>query len=209
MVRPVAEIAYTMLATCERSATSAKCETSIDVDTSPETEPDDQRLVADAQAGDRGAFSELVRRHQAAIYRICFRILYDAEDAADATQDAFVRAYKNLSAFRQQSSFKTWLVRIAVNVSLNARSHQRDGVLLDDIMVDPARSVEDMVVQAEAVRQLHRCLQRLPFKHRAAVVLRDLEGFSYREVAIALAVPEGTAKGWAHRGRALLKELLT
>ncbi len=179
------------------------------VEASPETEPDDQRLVADAQAGDRGAFSELVRRHQAAIYRVCFRILYDAEDAADATQDAFVRAYKNLSSFRQQSSFKTWLMRIAVNVSLNARSHQRDGVLLDDIMADPAPGVEDIIMQAEAVEQLHRCLQRLPFNHRVAVVLRDLEGFSYREVAIALAVPEGTAKSWAHRGRALLKELLT
>lgn len=179
------------------------------MDVPPEIDQDDQRLVADAQSGDRGAFSELVRRHQVTIYRVCFRILFDAEDAADAAQDTFVRAFKNLSTFRQQSSFKTWLVRVAVNVSLNARSHQRNGVLLEDVIGDPAPSAEEIVMRAETVQQLHRCLQMLPPQHHVAVVLRDLEGFSYREVAIALNVPEGTAKGWVHRGRARLKELLT
>ncbi|MBA3944574.1 MAG: sigma-70 family RNA polymerase sigma factor [Herpetosiphonaceae bacterium] len=166
-------------------------------------------MVAQAQDGDRKAFSELVRRHQTAIYRVCFRILCDAEDAADATQEAFMRAYDKLSTFHNQSAFRTWMTRVAVNVSLNARSHQRDGVPLDDMLVAADPSVEDTVVRAEAVQQLHGALQGLPFNHRVAVILRDLEGLSYREVAQALGVPEGTAKGWAHRGRAQLKELLT
>lgn len=172
-------------------------------------ELDDQQLVAQAQRGDRPAFSELVRRHHAAIYRVCFRILLDAEDAADATQEAFLRAYNKLGTFHNRSAFKTWMVRVAVNVSLNARSQQRDGIPLGDLQLASGPSVESLVVRSEAVAELYRALQALPFNHRVAVILRDLEGYSYADVAAALDVPEGTAKGWAHRGRQRLKELLT
>ena len=172
-------------------------------------ELDDQQLVAQAQRGDRQAFSELVRRHHAAIYRVCFRILFDAEDAADATQEAFLRAYSKLRTFHNRSAFKTWMVRVAVNVSLNARSEQRDGIPLDDLQLASGSSVESLVVRTEAVAELYRALQALPLNHRMAVILRDLEGYSYAGVAAALDVPEGTAKGWAHRGRQRLKELLT
>ena len=172
-------------------------------------EADDQGLVAQAQDGDRKAFAELVRRHQAAIYRVCFRILFDEEDAADATQETFLRAYNKLSTFDRRSAFKTWLVRVAVNVSLNARGQQPDRLPLDDLSLPPSPSAESIVMRTEAVGQLYRALQALPFNHRVAVILRDLEGLSYRHVADMLEVPEGTAKGWAHRGRERLKELLT
>ena len=170
---------------------------------------DDQQLVAQAQRGARTAFSELVRRHHAAIYRVCFRILFDAEDAADATQETFMRAFDKLSTFHSRSTFKTWLVRVAVNVSLNARSQQRDGMPLDELRLPATPSAEAVVLQAETVAQLYRALQALPYKHRVAVILRDLEGYSYADVATVLDVPEGTAKGWVHRGRKRLKELLT
>ena len=101
------------------------------------------------------------------------------------------------------------MVRVAVNVSLNARSQQRNGVPLEDIQLAPAPSAENLVMRALEVQRLHQCLQLLPFNHRVAVILRDLEGFSYRDVAGTLNVPEGTAKGWVHRGRERLKELLT
>lgn len=140
---------------------------------------------------------------------MCFRILFDAEDAADATQEAFLRAYDKLSSFHNRSAFKTWMVRVAVNVSLNARSQQRDGIPLDDLGLPTTPSAEAVVMRAEAVAQLHRALQALRFDHRVAVILRDLEGYSYADVAAALEVPEGTAKGWVHRGRERLKELLT
>ncbi len=172
-------------------------------------ELDDHVLVAQAQAGDRKAFSELVRRHQAAIYRVCFRILLDAEDAADATQETLLRAYSKLHTFNGRSAFKTWLVRVAVNVSLNARSQRREGVQLDHIVPPSIPSAESAAMQAEAVSQLYRALRLLPATHRAAVILRDLEGLSYRDVATVLEVPEGTAKGWVYRGRKQLKELLT
>ena len=171
-------------------------------------EADDGTLVARTRAGDRGAFSALVRRHQATVFRVCHRILGDHEDAADATQEAFVRAYRKLDTFQGQSAFRTWLLRLTVNVSLNERTRRRSTAPLDDERAAPGAGA-DTIAQAEASAQIHQALQRLPANHRAAVVLRDLEGLSYAEVATALAVPEGTAKGWAHRGRERLKDILT
>lgn len=170
---------------------------------------EDTRLVDLARDGDRRAFGELVDRHQAAVYRVCYRVLWHAEDAADTTQDTFIRAFDKLDTFQQRSSFKTWLTRIAVNLAINARSRQDNAATWDGLLPGAAPSAEDMVVQAETMQQVHLALRQLPVNHRVAVVLRDLEGYSYRDVAEALDVPEGTAKGWAHRGRQRLKELLT
>lgn len=112
----------------------------------------------------------------------------------------------------QVLAFKTWLLRLTVNVSLNERNRRKPIVPLDDTYErhpapDPGPEAE--FLRSEAAEQLHRALQALPPNHRAAVVLRDLEGLSYGEVATVLGVPEGSAKGWAHRGRARLKDLLT
>ena len=173
---------------------------------------DDAALVARAQAGDRRAFAALVRRHEAMVYRVCSRVLGNREDAEDAAQEAFLRAYRKLGTFRGESAFATWLLRLAVNVSLNERARRRRRPW-SRARVDPVGGIatgpEAEVLHAEAAAQLHRALQALRPDHRAAVILRDLEGLTYGEVAAALGVPEGTAKGWAHRGRKRLKELLT
>jgi RNA polymerase sigma-70 factor (ECF subfamily) len=169
----------------------------------------DQHLTYQAQQGDRGAFSELVRRHYAAIYRVCFRILFDKDDAADATQEVFLRAFKNLGSFRGGSTFKTWLVRIAVNTSLTARGQQTSDASFDELAVQPSLSAEADVMRIEALVQLHTALHQLPLNHRIAVILRDLEGYSYADIATAMDVPEGTAKGWVFRGRVQLKDVLT
>ena len=173
----------------------------------------DAVLIERVRAGDRSAFNTLVLRHQAVVYRVCYRVLGDPDDAADATQEAFLRAYRRLDSFRGQSAFKTWLMRLTVNVSLNERERRKPTEPLDGTASNERPDPEtpdpaSTVVRAEAVAQLHRALQQLPPNHRAAVVLRDLEEFSYAETATALGVPEGTAKGWAHRGRARLKDLL-
>jgi len=163
----------------------------------------DTALVERIRMGDRAAFDTLVRRHQAIVYRVCYRIL------ADATQEALLRAYRKLDTFRGQSAFKTWLMRLTVNVSLNERERRKATLPLDEVLLATLPDHSTDLAQAEAVTQIHQALQQVPPNHRAAVVLRDLEGFSYAEVAIALGVPEGTAKGWAHRGRSRLKDLLT
>lgn len=169
---------------------------------------DDAALVARAIAGEREAFSALVGRHHATVFRVCARILGDREDAADATQETFLRAFRKLDTFRGQSAFRTWLLRVAVNVSLNARAGRRPTMPLDDERAAPGAG-EGTLAQAEAAAQVHHALHHLPANHRAAIVLRDLEGLSYAEVAAALAVPEGTARVWAHRGRERLKDILT
>lgn len=170
---------------------------------------DDSDLLACAQAGDRSAFSELARRHQAAVYRVCRRILGRQEDAEDATQDAFLRAYDKLGTFRGRSTFRTWLLRLAVNVSLNARERRKETSPMEGVDPPSGDDLEGDALRAEAAAGVHRALRRLPPTHRAAVVLRDLEGLAYGEVGEVLEIPEGTARVWAHRGRERLKELLT
>jgi RNA polymerase sigma-70 factor, ECF subfamily len=175
---------------------------------------DDGALVARAKAGDRKAFSELVRRHRSVVYRICYRILGNREDAEDATQEAFIRAYDKLDTFQERSAFKTWMLRLTVNASLNEldRARRKRSLLLEPESLrsvpSPEASPEADLLEFEALSRLHEALRLLPPNHRAAIVLHDLEGLTWQEAAASLGVPEGTAKAWAHRGRRRLKELL-
>ncbi|MBV9452910.1 MAG: RNA polymerase sigma factor, partial [Rubrobacter sp.] len=154
---------------------------------------------------------ELVRRHQAIVYRSCYRILGDREDAKDASQEVFIRAYRKLDTFRGRSAFKTWMLRIAMNVSLNERSLRNfphaDIISAESIPGTDAPEAE--LLKSDATAQIHKALQLVQPNHRAAVVLHDLEGLTYKEIGESLAIPEGTAKSWVHRGRGRLKELLT
>ena len=144
-------------------------------------------------------------------YRSCYRVLGDPEDARDASQEAFIRAYRKLDTFRGHSAFKTWVLRIAMNVGLNERSRRElprtDIVSAESILGTEASEAE--LLRSEAAAQVHKALQLVQPNHRAAVVLRDLEGLTYEEIGEYLAIPEGTAKSWVHRGRGRLKELLT
>lgn len=172
---------------------------------------DDGALVRRAQDGNRGAFSELVRRHQHAVYRFCYRVLGEREDAKDASQEAFIRAYKRLGTFRGRSEFGTWMLRVATNVSLNERARRKtppaDAGLIE-ALPDP-EVPEDELLKAEVVTTVHEALRLVGSEERAAVVLHDLEGLTYGETAEFLGIPEGTAKTWVRRGRQRLKELLT
>jgi RNA polymerase sigma-70 factor (ECF subfamily) len=171
----------------------------------------DSVLVQRTRNGDRRAFSELVRRHQYVVYRSCYRILGDREDARDASQEAFIRAYRKLDTFGGHSAFRTWMLRVAMNVSLNELGRRKlprtDIALVEDLPGPEAPETE--LMKSDAAAQLREALQLVQPNHRAAVVLRDLEGLTYRETAESLGIAEGTAKSWVHRGRERLKELLT
>ena len=174
-------------------------------------ELDDSVLVERTRDGDRRAFSELVRRHQAVVYRSCYRILGDREDAKDASQEAFIRAYRKLDTFRGRSTFRTWILRVAINVSLNEHSRRelpRAGIATAEDIPGP-EAPETELMRSEAAARIHEALQLVQPNHRAAIVLHDLEGLSYRETAEVLGNTEGTARSWAYRGRKRLKELLT
>ena len=173
---------------------------------------DTTTLVKQTQNGDRRAFSELVRRYQTTVYRSCYRILGDKEDAKDASQETFLRAYNKLDTFRGRSTFKIWLLRVAMNVSLNERSSRGRKVPHNNIdlaqFVASTEAPEAELMRAEAAAQMHDALELVRPDHRAAIVLRELEGLTYQETAEALGVSEGTAKSWVHRGRKQMKRLL-
>ncbi len=172
-------------------------------------ERNDVTLVAEARAGKREAFSELVRRHQTAIYRVCYRVLGNPEDAEDAAQEAFLRAYDRLATFESRSTFKTWMTRLAVNVSLNARVRRKSSSPLLDVLRSNEPDPEAQSIRSESVHELREALRLLPDGQRIAIVLHDLEGMPYKEIAEVLDVPPGTAKVWAFRGRERLRDLLT
>ena len=130
-------------------------------------ELDDNVLVEQARNGDRRAFSVLVRRHQTVVYRSCYRILGDREDAKDASQEAFIRAYRKLDTFKGRSAFKTWLLRVAMNVSLNERSRRE----IPRADVDLARFVpgletpETELTKSEEAAQIHEALRLVQPNH--------------------------------------------
>jgi len=179
---------------------------------------DDQRLIAKCLDGDSVAFGALVRRYQDRLYNTVYRLVDNAEDAADVVQDAFLNAYQSLEGFKGDSQFFTWLYRIAVNTAISHKRKQR--VLLSiDAGRNGATSVQPLdeseysrpghaLEQAEQHQRVHRALQQLSSEHRAVLILKDMEGQKYEEMADVLGVPIGTIRSRLHRARAELRELL-
>lgn len=172
---------------------------------------EDQNLAERAAGGDVEAFARLVRTHSGLVYRVAVRIL-NAEEAQDASQEVWIRVWKNIRKFRGESAFSTWLYKITVNTCLSTlrKEQAREARELDEeLPYLPANlSIEDdpetAALAGERREELLRALERVRAEHRAALVLRHMEGLSYAEVAQILEVPDGTAKGWVSRGRAAL-----
>ncbi len=171
---------------------------------------DERDLIARSCAGDLDAFDSLVRAHQERIYNLAYRLTGNREDATDAAQEAFVRAYQALPRFRQASAFSTWLYRIATNAALDL-VRRRPAIPPVELTADhPARDDPEAEAQRrETHRRVHAALGHLPPEYRAAVVLRDLQGLEYEEVARVLQVPIGTVRSRISRGREALRAQLT
>jgi len=170
----------------------------------------DSTLVAAARAGDHDAFAELVRRYQRLVYAVSYRLLRDQTLAEDVTQDAFVRAYLSLDRFRG-TSFRAWVLRIAHNAALDQlRSLARHRhVPLEDVPERPEPSSSFGPVEHEGLTAaLEAALAALPPDQRAVVLLADVEGLPYDEVAEVLAIPLGTVKSRLARARTRLRVLL-
>jgi RNA polymerase sigma-70 factor (ECF subfamily) len=172
----------------------------------------DRALVEAASRGDREAFDELVRRHQAAIVGLARVLAGRTEEPEDLAQEVFVRAWKSLSTFRGDSSFRTWLHHVAVNV---VRSHHSKRSTLMR-MIKPATDDDpEPVADTESVEQsltrrdaIEHALAILPPELREAVTLRDLQGLDYKDIADMLGVPIGTIESRIFRGRQRLRPLL-
>lgn len=178
---------------------------------------DEAELATSAGRGDVAAFNRLVEQYQALAYSVAYRALGDPEAAADATQDAFLAAYNGIGGFRG-GSFKAWLLRIVTNACHDAgrKVARRPSTSLDaivelpggDTFVDPAPLPEDESLRAELVRQIEECLLDLPFEQRAVVILADMHGLSYDEIAEATGASLGTVKSRLNRGRLHLRDRL-
>ncbi len=175
---------------------------------------DDNRLLQQVVQGDRQAFAVLVRRHQRTVFHVAWRYVGDDEDARDVTQAAFVRAWQNCASFRGDSSFRTWLVQIAINLALNFRrdrSRRRQEPLGDEqtTLPDPhTQHPTDRIAHAETAEQLRQAVEALPPKQRMVVELRVHEGLSFKEVADIAECSEDAAKANFHYALKRLRSLL-
>jgi RNA polymerase sigma-70 factor (ECF subfamily) len=182
---------------------------------------DETELVTELQAGSDAAFDWLVTHYHAPVYNLVYGILSDAADAADVTQEVFLKAFRGIRGFRRGSSLKTWLYRIAVREALNQRrwwtrhlkwqtSMEGDGAGDSPAMqleAEDATPYEQLVTR-EVETLVRRALAEVPAAFRSAVILRDLEGLSYEEIAEVLEVSVGTVKSRILRGRRALREIL-
>lgn len=184
--------------------------------------PGDERAVTRFLAGDVEGFEQIVRHYSGMVFTLAARLVGPVE-AEDVVQETFLRAYRGLEKFRGDSSLKTWLYAIALNrararhgalarlktVFAGSRGPERDPFSdwLDEA-VDPAASPEETAMVRERRRKLRAAMADLPEEFRSAVILRDLEGLAYEEIAEVLSVPIGTVRSRIARGRALLKEAL-
>ena len=181
----------------------------------PTSNEPDAELVRLAQAGDLDAFAEIVRRHERRLHVVLLRILDDMRDAEEATQDAFVQAWRNLDRYRGDAAFFTWLYRIGVNTAL-ARTRRRAPLMVSIESIEsysgahPARDPgPELAVEAGDLRaRIVAALEALSFEYREAVVLRDVAGLSNEEVASALGISIAAAKSRIHRARLQLRDLL-
>jgi RNA polymerase sigma-70 factor (ECF subfamily) len=168
----------------------------------------DSWLVGKARAGDVDAYEVLVRRHRDRIYRIALRMLGDRHDAEDVAQDVVIQVWTALAGFTGASSFTTWLYRIVVNRCLNQIRRRRLTRPVLDGDPPPAAGAEDMVIARQRARAAMEAVAALPPDQRAVVVLHQLEGLSYREVAAVVNISEDAVRGRLHRARVSLFETL-
>ena len=178
---------------------------------------DDRRLIADCLSGRRDAFGELVFRYQARLYNAAMRLVDNPEDAADVVQDAFLNAYQSLHTFKGDAEFFTWLYRIAFNTAITLKRKKRPAVSLDatgpDGRIDPDDPSEYVKPGAalernEDERELQEAMNRLSHEHKEVLVLKDIEGLKYEDIAEILGVPIGTIRSRLHRARLELRDLL-
>lgn len=180
---------------------------------------DERALIERCRRGDLAAFEPLVERYRERVWRLAYTYLRDPEDAWDVAQETFVRAWQSLGAFRGQSAFYTWLFRIAVNLAADrarqraarARALGSERVPEEEMartLPDAGPGPDEAAARAEQRERIRRALDLLPPHHRTIIMLSDLEGLTYREIAEVLAIPIGTVMSRLHNARKRLREVL-
>ena len=188
---------------------------------------DEAALIAELQAGSEQAFAWLITRYHQPIYSLLARTVHDRADAADLTQEVFVKVFRGIGRFHGESSLRTWIYRIALHEASNQRRwwmrHKQQEIPIEqemtegscgapiklkEMLVDPAESPFEMAIHTENRERVEAALGLVPEPFRTTLILRDIEGFVYEEVAEIQGVNLGTVKSRLVRGRALLKAIL-
>jgi RNA polymerase sigma-70 factor (ECF subfamily) len=174
-------------------------------------------LIQRCAAGDESAFAELVAEHQRMVVQLAMNLLGDRDEALDLSQDVFIRVFRTIGQFRGQSALRTWIYRIAVNQARNRhrfwrRRRRSDQVSLDahveahgDFQSGAESGPDRILAQKELAARLKDALEALPFDQRTAIVLREVDGLSYDEIAFSLGVAVGTVKSRLTRARQSLR----
>lgn len=186
------------------------------------TDPGDAALIQRCQAGDQAAFQVVVERYQQRLYAVAYGILHNREDALDAVQTTFIKMHRSLDGFKSQSGLYTWLYRICTNaaIDLHRKRARRPTVEFDEAVAHSPEAGADVVgrhhddsprralANRELGERIREAIAQLPDGQREAIVLREIEGMSYKEIAEALDVSVGTVMSRLHYGRKRLQELL-
>ncbi|HEX2928450.1 MAG TPA: sigma-70 family RNA polymerase sigma factor [Candidatus Binatia bacterium] len=177
----------------------------------------DRELVQKCQAGDMSAFEELVSRYHQKVFTVILGLLRSREDALEVAQETFFRAYRKIHSFQGDSSFYTWIYRIAVNLAIDAQRRQKrnpldfresmDGVLeaQNEVAKDPFGDVHDKQLRENLIKAIND----LTPEHKAVIVLRTIEGLSYKDIGAILGCSEGTVMSRLHYARKKLQEKLS
>ena len=179
---------------------------------------DDKHILARARRGELDAFEELVRQYEKRVYAVALRSSGSPEDAADITQEVFLRAWRSIESFRGDSGFSTWLFRITMNLCVDHARHKNAQPQTQPLVVgeedaerpipDTAPTPEEHLDNSELGRELAAALDEVSEEHRRIVLLRDVSGLSYTEIAEVLEISEGTVKSRLSRARIALRTIL-
>src|SRR5207247_2405537 len=191
-----------------------------DLDQASGVNAEESLFVLRLKANEDAAYDELVRVYHASIFHVAYRMLGDTAEASDVVQEIFIKVFRNIGSFKGQAALKTWIFRIALSEILNRlrwwkSRHRSSTVSLDDqpnghehYVPDSGPSPEEMLESKEREVAIQEALAKLSSEHRSIIVLRDIEGFSYTEIADVLGISLGTVKSRLARGREDLKKSL-
>lgn len=178
----------------------------------------EKELIKRAKNNDLTAFEELVRMHEKSVYNIALKILGNEHDASDAAQEAFLRMFDNIKKFREESKFSTWAYRIVHNIALDMLRKNKTTISIDEKFENSEKSVfditdtsptpEQLVVEKERIVMIKRAIESLPALSKTAIMLRDISGLPYEEIAKIQKCSLGTVKSRINRARKQLKEII-